>query len=403
MEKKVFTRKAFSAGLLALLAPGLAVAGDWSGYVGGEVRYFQERGDFGQPQNQYSVVLEPEYYHEWNDGDASFTFTPFVRGDTLDSERSHGDIRELNWALRGDDWDFKAGISKVFWGVAETQHLVDIINQTDLVENLDQEDKLGQPMVNLTLIRDWGSLNFFVLPWFRERTFPGEDGRLRFALPVDTEHPIYDDPDEEHHLDFAVRWSQVIGAFDIGVAHFTGTSREPLFVPTPTPNGLVLRPRYTTIDQTSIDLQATLGAWLWKLEAYSRGGFGDDRYVAAVGGFEYTLFGVTDNGGDLGLLLEYQYDERDHSSGFPVLDSWFVGTRLTLNDVESTEILLAYGVNEENGKTFNLEASRRLSDNWKLLVEARAFSGVDDDEFFVNPWFSFRNDDYVQVTLEKYF
>ena len=35
-------------------------------------------------------------------------------------------------------------------------------NQTDGVEDIDSEDKLGQPMVNLTLERDWGALDLYV-------------------------------------------------------------------------------------------------------------------------------------------------------------------------------------------------------------------------------------------------
>ena len=41
------------------------------------------------------------------------------------------------------------GAAKVFWGTAESRHLVDIINQTDAVEDIDEEDKLGQPMVKV--------------------------------------------------------------------------------------------------------------------------------------------------------------------------------------------------------------------------------------------------------------
>ena len=71
----------------------------------------------------------------------------------------------------------------MFWGVTELRHLVDIINQTDLVENLDGEQKLGQPMVQLTLLKDWGTLDFFAMPYFRERTFTGPDGRPRPRSP----------------------------------------------------------------------------------------------------------------------------------------------------------------------------------------------------------------------------
>jgi hypothetical protein len=52
------------------------------------------------------------------------------------------------------------------------------------VENADTEDKLGQPMVQLTLTRDWGTVDFFLMSGSRERTFAGSDGRLRPPLPI---------------------------------------------------------------------------------------------------------------------------------------------------------------------------------------------------------------------------
>ncbi len=85
----------------------------------------------------------------------------------------------------------RAGIGKVFWGVTEALHLVDIINQTDLVENPDGEQKLGQPLLKFSLERDWGILDFYALPGFRERTFPGEAGRLRTHPRVDTDLASY--------------------------------------------------------------------------------------------------------------------------------------------------------------------------------------------------------------------
>ena len=64
------------------------------------------------------------------------------------------------------DWSLSIGLGKVFWGVTEFNHLVDVINQTDLVEGIDGEAKLGQPKINLSLINHWGALDFFVLPGF---------------------------------------------------------------------------------------------------------------------------------------------------------------------------------------------------------------------------------------------
>ena len=74
------------------------------------------------------------------------------------------------------EWELRVGVDRVFWGVAESQHLVDIINQVDFVEHPDGESKLGQPMVHLTWSGDWGALELFGLSGHRARTFPGPVG-----------------------------------------------------------------------------------------------------------------------------------------------------------------------------------------------------------------------------------
>ena len=133
-----------------------------------------------------------------------------------------------------NDWTLFAGAGKVFWGKTEAHHLVDIINQTDSVEDIDTEDKLGQPMINLTLERDWGALDLFFLPYFRERTHPGERARLRGAFPV-LENAVYTSGAGRGHPDFAVRWSYFTNSLDLAVSAFRGTSREPLLIPVTTP------------------------------------------------------------------------------------------------------------------------------------------------------------------------
>ncbi len=409
------------AALLLLINLPMAAADSYTdlrGSVSGEWLGFRQNPLFPDQHDSYlSLAGEPELIHERNDGDDLYTFKPFYRISQYDNKRTHGDIRELSWIHAARDWELTLGISKVFWGVTEAVHLVDIINQTDLVENLDGEDKLGQPMAKLALIHDWGTLNLFVLPYFRDRTFPGAEGRPRFGVPVDNNDVIYESSDKRKHVDFAVRWSHYIGDWDIGIAHFTGTSREPRFVILPKNiNPATMFPStvnqvYEQIHQTSIDVQATKGSWLWKLEAYTRSGQGD-RFTAAAGGFEYTFVGVLDSPLDVGLISEYLYDGRndefdvasvkpDEPFSTSVFDNDVVfGMRLTFNDVQSTELLASTIIDVEgDGVSFNLEASRRLGDDWKLSLEARGVRRAGNGTALS----SIQDDDRVRLELTRYF
>lgn len=374
-------------------------ADEWSGYVAGEYRYFSEEALSAQQHDSYlSVSALPEWFHKWDSGKQSFTFVPFIREDQYDKKRSHADIRELTWLRAAEDWELRVGIRKVFWGVTESQHLVDIINQTDLVENIDGEDKLGQPMVNLALIRDWGTLDLFVLPYFRERTFPGIEGRLRTIPVVDTDNALYESAKEEKHVDYALRWKHYIGDWDIGLSHFYGTSRDPRFVLSLVP-GPALLPYYELIHQTGLDLQATLGAWLWKLETIRRSSE-LETYTAATGGFEYTFYGVMESATDIGLVMEYLYDERDKQATTPFQDDLMLGVRFTLNDEASTEALVGIiDDRESDTRMISVEASRRFGNHWKLSLEGRWFTS----NLVTDPLYSFRNDDVIQLEMAYYF
>jgi hypothetical protein len=372
-------------------------------------QFFQSASYDGQFNNNVSLSAQPEYFHQWDDGNQLVTFTPFVRLDQRDEERTHFDIRELNWLGVYDLGELRVGFRKVFWGVTESQHLVDIINQTDFVENLDGEDKLGQPMINAALIQDWGTVDLYVLTGFRERTFAGKHGRPRTALIVDKEFTEYESSAEEKHIDFAARYAHYIGAWEFGISQFHGTSRDPNFSPVQNTAGeYVLKPFYPIINQTGLDVQAIISNWLLKLEAISRDGQDKDygRYTAATGGFEYTVVGIFHSIADLGIISEYLFDERGSEAdpgtfmASPFQNDLMIGARLALNDVQSTELLAGLIVDLDHGDRFySLEAERRLGNAWKLGLEARVFTHINE----ANPFWDIRNDDYAQLNLEWFF
>lgn len=392
-------KKAVVCGLLvgglAFLSPGFA--NEWSGYVAAEYRYFTQSALDQQQFNGGSVSFsaEPEFYHSWNDGDDAFIFSSFFRWDEHDPQRSHVDLRELMWVHAERDWELRLGVGKVFWGVTESQHLVDIINQSDTVENLDGEDKLGQAMINFSFIKDWGTVDLFVLPGFRERTFSGKDGRFRPTPAID-DHTAYQSASKEKHIDYAVRWSQTFDDWDIGVSHFYGTSREPRIIPTPTLAGVALVPFYDIINQTGIDIQATLDEWLWKVEVIHRSGQGE-TFNAFTGGFEYTFVGVMESGADFGLIAEYLYDDR--GAGVVFDDDIFVGGRLAMNDAASSELLFGVIADvDQNTRFYSFEGSRRIGASWVLSVEARFISAASNV-----PLAPFRHDDVIQLELARHF
>lgn len=401
IQQPIFTRCCLVA--LTFFSPIASAEFEYSGSVSIEQRYFlQDPAYPGQERTQTSFTFSPELFVGWNDGYDRLTFKPFVRADQYDSERTHADIRELIWLHAGDNYELKAGIGKVFWGQTESLHLVDVINQTDAVERVDGEEKLGQPMLSASYLLDSGAISVFVLPYFRERTFAGVDGRLRPIVPISNDDALYESEDEQENIDYAIRWQQTLGSWELGLSYFDGTNREPLLVANGSleTNDLTLLPYYQQMEQVGADILWVNGSALYKFEAIHRK-TETQSFFAAVGGFEYTSVGVFNSNYDLGWLLEYQYDQRDNSFFVPAQNDLMVGLRWVLNDADGTQVLMGYVQDLDEMETYSafIEASSRMTDNWKFTVNGYFFSA----ELQTDPYYFVRRDDHLELNVEYFF
>ena len=351
-----------------------------------------------QSRHSGSIAAQAELSLSWGRGKHLLTVAPFLRVDAVDSRRTHFDIRTLSYERAWRSLELRVGIRRVFWGVAESRHLIDVINQTDLVENLDGEDKLGQGMLNLAWLGGFGTLDLYLLTGFRQRTFPGPEGRPRTPLVVEPDLAVFHDNGLSRHLGWAARWSHYFGGWDVGIAHFNGMSRDPFMVPVDGGQGVpVFQPNYHRIHQTSLDAQWTTGGWLWKFEGLTRTGEPGGRAWAMVAGFEYTLYQLFGSDADLGLLAEVLLDTRAFE---PFQDDVFAGARLALNDVPGTTLLAGAIVDRKTGATlWNVEAERRLFGDWTAEVELRAFAWAGERD----PLYGNRQDDHLTVRLLRWF
>jgi len=366
--------------------------------LGFEFRGFPSKPLYdGQEDHAASIMADVEWYLDV--GRHRILLNPYARLDASDSRRSHVDFREAYWQYAGSTFEVRAGLAKVFWGVTESNHLVDIINQTDAIESPDGEDKLGQPMIQASWIFGQATLDTFVMPFFRERTFPGQEGRLRTPFLTEKGEAFRQD-----RIDLGARMFVTMGMVDVGVSAFHGTSREPVFGLNPATASFELD--YPTITQLGLDLLAIRGEWIFKSETIYRSGY-LSRFLATTTGFEYTFSNFRNIGWDLGGLAEYHFDGRDEvdfagqSFRLSSLEhDVFGGVRLAFNDAQSSEMLAGAVVDVISGEHFVLvEASRRVSQRMKAEAEVRAFRNTTPDGMF----HFLRDDSFAQLSLVYYF
>lgn len=388
----------------AFASPEKVAAGDLElrGFIEPELRLFSQDGSSrSQKDTTLSIAGEVTAKYFWDSDDQSLVFTPFARLDQHDHRRSHWDIREARYSIYAGDWEVRVGFDKVFWGVTEAVHLVDVVNQTDLIEDpIKQEVKLGQPMFRVRTMRSFGTIDVFLLPYFRERTYPGKEGRPATDIPVDPHLTRYESGAEEWHPDFAARYSNTFDELDLGIAYFQGTARDPILQPALDGGGnLVLAPFYPLMKQVSVDMQATFGAWLYKFEGFGRHELGDD-YAAATGGIEYTFYGAFGGESDLGTVLEYAHDSRGMNQRNPYQNDVFAALRWAANDAATTSMLGGVAIDAETGAVgFRFRGERRLAEDYRLSIEAYAFGNVPRRD----PVYSVADDDYLQIRIARFF
>ena len=389
--------------LTALPAAALEIEVD--GNVELEARLFPDEGALpAMEQNFMAIAGELELGLYSRDNTHAIIVKPFGRYDQRDHERSHADLREAKYRYVNNAFELTIGADKEFWGVTEFVHLVDIINQTDNVEGTDGEAKLGQLMVKASYASPYGTFTAYALPHFRIRQFADpETGRPNYGFTVDDETVHFESGetsgDARRVDDYALRYKHSIGAIDIGLSFFDGTAREPqllLAAPPSAGRQAVMQAFYAYRRQAGLDVQATLGPWLVKLEAlqetqnYYQGAlptlaspFEEVTTNRATGGIEYSFYNVFNSGTDIGLVAEYMWDERELDAPHPFANDFGIGLRWTANDVQSTAVLIGTIIDlNSDSSVISLEAERRIGSNFKAIVEARFPGEVGDNDSF---------------------
>ena len=241
----------------------------------------------------------------------------------------------------------------------EAWNPVDIINQSDFVEDFQGEVKLGQPGSLVTLQLDKATVSFFATGVARGRRFGRDDDRLR-VLPAAVIDQQFDGG--RWSPTGAVRAEMPIGPVNVAVSQFLGTAREPVLTPVIGPAGLAgFRAFYDQISQTSVEADLVLGDSVIKTEFIHQRTDQGTSWGGGVG-IETSFNKIAGGPGDPTVYAEAYADSRSHEAALtPFQRDVFLGARYTLNDTRDTLLELRHTHDLEwRSDLLELRASRRV-------------------------------------------
>ena len=359
-------------------------------------RLYQHPDEPGRESHRAALRLSPEW--RWADGAWQFVASPVLDAEGAGNGRSQVGFDALHVAARVDGMSFKAGLSKLFWGVTESRHLVDVVNPPDLAHHYAAEQRLATAMLYLALPTPAGQLETLLLPWERDPRFPGPHGRPRTALPIGGEvnHPNGRPPA------FATRLTVSRGDFDAHLYFFRGLDRETVLTvrprPQAPPNELAAVRRL--VRQWGADLQVPVGNLLVKSEMTYRSGY-SHGFLSGVAGGEYAMSGIGGSVVDVTLLGEYQFDRRPADAPLTALrHGAYAGVRVALNDPDSTEFKFGVIVETATGaRVWRADGSRRVATNWTVEAALSVFQNARGSAVLQD----YRRDGHVEILARYHF
>lgn len=357
----------------------------------------------------------------------------FARYDPTDVERSAVFAEDAYAEFRWGRFRIRAGALLLNWTATEAFHPADIINSRYLDSNLENAEKLGEPMVATRFKFEGGNVEFFFMPFFLSPILPSPFSRLSFGPPgvaLDSVLALERGgeflSDRELTPQFGARVQKTIGDADVSmhvVSHIDRTTPL-LFVQSDGVPALVYQP----VVQYGGTYQHILGALIAKVEAsyrrfYRPSGGRTDRgvlpdrpnYSQLAVGFEYGMPHAS--GGESTLLFEGQSVLGVEGEGFLGLPDVaglelplfqrdvLTGYRYAANDVAGRELLLTVIVDAEDPKQIlvNGTYSQRMGETFGLKTGFRFIRIPSDGEGPPLGFAALDKDHQVFIELSKYF
>ncbi len=381
----------FFAIFLLLAQP--AFAGKINGTLSSRLDFYPNHSK-GTTSEGHSAEVKIEAFHDFDESRIVGEF--IIRGDKKDSGRRITEARQAYFRIPFAEFDVFVGNRQEFWGKAESKNVVDVINQFDAAANEGKSSKLGAPSISAERYLDIGDLQLWYISNFREKTFNDSNAHPSSGVPISSAQ--YARKEGKNADDFALRFSGFAGDWDLAGSVFYGTARDPIL--SVNSNGSALNPHYALQKSIGFEAQYTGDVTLLKLESLhgtQSSLIGVHDFAATVAGIEYTYYGPVETIWDIGLIGEFQHDDRPQAAAnqFGV-----AGVRIVFNDIADSNILFLASMDRKTDQSFfSLEATRRINDVTSVKFTSQFYNARTANSAFGQ----FSDDDAFTLTLNMFF
>ena len=234
----------------------------------------------GQENSFFHVQVQPEL--SVFDDSTEWILQPRISGGTAGV--GVADFREAHVASRIGEIDVLVGNTILFWGKVESYNPADVVNSLNYSRGLMRSEKLGAPIVRVSLPIGSGQLDLLAID-FVKNIYPSQSLREHVGTRIGKQ-VSFSGGASKSDIGHAARLSAYYGDVDLGLSWFRGIGNAPRL--TAQSNG-TLRPDYSRINQMALDIQYLWGDTAFKGELIHRKGQYDrlgafTKYRAGVWG-----------------------------------------------------------------------------------------------------------------------
>jgi len=368
----------------------------YQGELGVETRFFSNDDQDQTEDTNVSPVFRAELYN--THGNYQEKIRGFIRKGLVDDSRDSVILEEAWVGMLTYPFQVRLGYQLLTWTALEAFHPADILNSRNYDSNIENAEKFGELMLNVTYLMDYGSLSAYIMPTVVNPNFPETSNRLSYGFDAGT--PKWVSPDDSIHndgtfLQGGVRLDRILGDADVSVHLIHHQDRsQPVFLSVEN----TLTPFYLPVTQLGGTVQYIFhdfiikSEWAYrdfdKAEDTSYGDIDQVDHLQLALGTEYTFYHLS--GRETTVIAEVQRYEGggvDDASLGVFQNDFLLGYRYVFNDIQSREFFTSIIVDlEEDEFLFSSRYEQRIKDRWKIRTGVRIYDGglfEDSDHIFI--------------------